>query len=89
MHIVRSVISFSVMSYQCFACVAHLVSAFLCFVLFPFVEMAQALQAGQALAHGTTGSTRKVGATPPPPTHKNLQQNVKLCNIVTATSLLN
>jgi hypothetical protein len=48
------------------------------------------LHSGPAFARGTTGAKRKVGGGPPPPIHKNLQQkNAKLCNIVTATSLLN
>jgi hypothetical protein len=44
-------------------------------------------EAGPVFAHGTTGAKRTVGA---PPVHKSLQnKNAKLCNIVTATSLLN
>jgi hypothetical protein len=47
------------------------------------------LHAGPAFAHGTTGAKRIVGA-PPPPVYKHLQkEKAKLCNIVTATSLLN
>jgi hypothetical protein len=49
------------------------------------------IEAGPVFAHGTTEAKPTVGSPPPPP-HKNLQQqqkNAKLCNIVTATSLLN
>jgi hypothetical protein len=42
---------------------------------------------GPVFAHGTTGAKRTVGA--PPPYIKVCKENAKLCNIVTATSLLN
>jgi hypothetical protein len=44
--------------------------------------------AGPAFAHGTTGAKRTVGA-PTPYIKICKKKNAKLCNIVTATSLLN
>jgi hypothetical protein len=50
-------------------------------------KLSRRAQPGPVFAHGTTGAKRTVGG---PPVHKHLQnKNSKLCNIVTATSLLN